>query len=164
MLDWPFKLKCSSGFIYNTFITHIFPWFCAWGGCAIICCLFHINPGKPGFCFFSYCAVLWCAQIIEYILARWSYSFVCALHYLIIIINADVSVSIALLKWLRSTFCRKCSQLHFMQNIGFCVYSWLISPNVIGGIGVLCLTIIVKSEVLPICHCLELGHETIFAL
>ena len=30
----------------------------------------------------------------------------------------------------------------------------------IGGICVLYLTIIIKSEVLPICHCIELGHET----
>ena len=30
--------------------------------------------------FFYNCAVLWCAQIIEYILARWSHSFVCTLH------------------------------------------------------------------------------------
>ena len=31
----------------------------------------------PGFCFFYYCAVSWCAQVIEYIMAQWLYSFVC---------------------------------------------------------------------------------------
>ena len=46
----------------------------------------YVYPGKAGFCFFSYCLVLWCAQILEYIMARWSYSFICTLHYLIIII------------------------------------------------------------------------------
>ena len=46
----------------------------------------HTYPRKAGFCVFYYCAVLWCAQIVEYIMARWSYSFVCTSHYLIIII------------------------------------------------------------------------------
>ena len=44
------------------------------------------NSGTAGFCFFHYCAGLWCAQIIEYIMAWWSYLFVCRLYYLIIII------------------------------------------------------------------------------
>ena len=35
---------------------------------------------------FHYCAIIWCAQIIEYIMSRWSYLFVCTLQYLIIII------------------------------------------------------------------------------
>ena len=26
-----------------------FPWWCAWGGCAIICRWFHLYPGKLGF-------------------------------------------------------------------------------------------------------------------
>ena len=38
---------------------------------------------KAGFCA---CAVLWCAQIIKYIMARRSYSFVCTLYFLIIVI------------------------------------------------------------------------------
>ena len=44
-----------------------------------------IYPGKVGFCFFDYCAVLWCVQIIKYI-AWWSYMVICTLHYLIIIL------------------------------------------------------------------------------
>ena len=37
-------------------------------------------------CVFNYCAVLWCAQIIEYIMVWWQYTVICTLHYLIIII------------------------------------------------------------------------------
>ena len=40
---------------------------------------------ETGFCFFYYCAVLCCAQIVENIMAQWSYPFVCILHYLVII-------------------------------------------------------------------------------
>ena len=48
--------------------------------------ILHIYPGKAEFCSFYYCTVLLCVQIIEYIMAQWSYSFVCTLHYRIIII------------------------------------------------------------------------------
>ena len=41
---------------------------------------------RYGFHFFYYCAVLWCVQIIKYIMAWLSYSFARTLHYLIIII------------------------------------------------------------------------------
>ena len=34
--------------------------------------LFHIYRGKPGFPFFYYCAVLWSAQVIKYIIGPWS--------------------------------------------------------------------------------------------
>ena len=50
-----------------------------------------------GFRFFYYCAILWCAQIIEYIKARWLYSFVCAYQ-------------------VHSIYCTSC-------NIWSCVYS-----------------------------------------
>ena len=33
--------------------------------------LFHIYRGKPGFPFFYYCAVLWSAQVIKYIIGPW---------------------------------------------------------------------------------------------
>ena len=53
---------------------------------------------KAGFCA---CAVLWCAQIIKYIMARWPYSFVCTLYFL------DVFEAVAFLKYLSGTFCRE---------------------------------------------------------
>ena len=37
-------------------------------------CLPYIYPGKDRLCFFYYCTVLYCVQMIEYIMARWSYS------------------------------------------------------------------------------------------
>ena len=54
---------------------HIFLWLCVWDGCTIICCWFHIYPRKAGFCDVYCCALLWCVQIIEYIMTWWSYSF-----------------------------------------------------------------------------------------
>ena len=99
MLDWPFKFRWSRGYMFNSSYYHyqigsinfdhcclIFSWLCAWGGCAIICYRFHIYPEKAGVVFLYHCVVLRFAQIIEYIMARWSYSLVCTLHYLIIII------------------------------------------------------------------------------
>ena len=58
--------------------------------CTIICCRFHIYPRyisqESWVLFLYYGAVLWYAQIIEYILARWWYSPVGTSHYIIIII------------------------------------------------------------------------------
>ena len=43
---------------------------------------------------------IWCTQIIEYIMARWPYSFVCTLHYLsIIIMQAYLKVLNCLNVW-----------------------------------------------------------------
>ena len=43
-------------------------------------------PGKPGICFHYYCAVYDRVQIVGYVLACRSYSFVCTVHHLIVII------------------------------------------------------------------------------
>ena len=43
---------------------------------------------------------------------------------------------------------------------GLCVFSWPISLVMIERIYILCLIIIIKSEVWTITHCLGLGHET----
>ena len=53
-------------------------------------------------CFLYQCEVLRCAQIVGYIMARWSHLFVCIIHYLIIIImqTYDISERIELLKCL----------------------------------------------------------------
>ena len=40
-------------------------------------------PGKAGLPIFYYCAVLWFAQIIKYIITWWPHSFVCTSHYLL---------------------------------------------------------------------------------
>ena len=63
---------------------HILPWLCAKGGCTIICIRLDIYPVAAGLGSFYWCAVVWCAQISEYIMPRCSYSFACTIHYLII--------------------------------------------------------------------------------
>ena len=52
------------------------------------------------------------------------------------------------------------SQLSIKQYVGLCVFSLPISFVMIEIIYILCLTIIIKSEVWTITHCLGLGHET----
>ena len=52
------------------------------------------------------------------------------------------------------------SQLSIIKFLGLCVFSLPISFVMIERIYVLCLIIIIKSEVWTITHCLRLGHET----
>ena len=52
------------------------------------------------------------------------------------------------------------SQLSIIQYVGLCVFSLPISFVMIERIYILCLIIIIKSEVWTITHCLGLGHET----
>ena len=53
------------------------------------------------------------------------------------------------------------SQLSIIQYVGLCVFSLPTSFVMIERIYILCLIIIIKSEVWTINHCLGLGHETI---
>ena len=52
------------------------------------------------------------------------------------------------------------SQLTIIEYAGLCVFSLPISLLMIERIHILCLIIILKSEVWTITHCLGLGHET----
>ena len=52
------------------------------------------------------------------------------------------------------------SQLSITQYVRLCVFSLPISFVMIERIYILCLIIIMKSEVWTITHCLGLGHET----
>ena len=64
-----------------------FPWLCAWDVCYIIFChLLHIRSGKTGNLLSLLLCSLWWVQIVGYVLPCRSYSFVCAVHHLIIII------------------------------------------------------------------------------
>ena len=161
-------LLSSSNRKYQPFpLLSYFPSLCAWGGCTHICCRFHLYPRKAGFCFFYYCAVLRCVQIIGYIMARWSYSFVCTLHHPIIIIMQTYLIrywtSSMLVRFILWSVCLRLSQfsqLSSMPYMGLCVFNLPISLTVTVRIGVLYRTIIIKSEVWPIYHCLWLGHET----
>ena len=67
---------------------HIFLWLCAWDVCYIIFChLLHIPSGKTGNLFSLLFCSFWWVQIVGYVLACRSYSFVCTVHHLIIIIE-----------------------------------------------------------------------------
>ena len=52
------------------------------------------------------------------------------------------------------------SQLSIIKYVGLCVFSLPIFFVMIEIIYILCLIIIIKSEVWTITHCLRLGHET----
>ena len=59
--------------------------------------------------------------------------------------------------WVRLSIC---SQLSIIQYVGLFVFSLPISFVMIESIYILCLIIIIKSEVWTITHCWGLGHET----
>ena len=86
----------QNGSINLSLCCHIFPRLCVWGGCTTIYIyyiymyiyiyiyIYHIYVSRGIWvCVFNYCAVFWCAQIIVYFKASWSYTHVCTLHYLI---------------------------------------------------------------------------------
>ena len=115
-------------------------------------------PGKTGFCFYDNCA-----QILEYIMARWSHSFVffklphCH-HY------ADVFEGIELPTTfqIHSVQCvSKMKSLNYLScDIWGCLYSacpFLLWEYIYIYFILLSSS---KSEIWPICHCLRLGHET----
>ena len=99
-LTGPFQHRWLKGYIYSScyhhhqigsihlsHCYHIFPWLCVWEFCHIIFCyLLHIHSGKTGNLFSLLLFSLWWVQIIGYVLSWRSYSFVCPLHHLIIII------------------------------------------------------------------------------
>ena len=66
-----------------------------------------LYPDKVGCCVFYHYAVLWCVQIIECIMTRWSYSFVCMSHYRLITIIQTYLKVLELLKCLSGKFCLK---------------------------------------------------------
>ena len=96
----PFQYLWLKGYIYSScyyhhqigsirlsHYHHILPWLCVWDVCYIIFCyLLHMHSGKTRNLFSLLLCSLWWMQIIGYILSWTSYSFVCTLHHLIIII------------------------------------------------------------------------------
>ena len=93
-------LDIMKGYIYSSFYYHhqigrihlshcyhIFPWLCVWDVCYIIFCyLLHIHFAKTGNLFSLFLCSWWWVQIVEYVLAWRSYSFIFTLQHLIIII------------------------------------------------------------------------------
>ena len=156
------------GSIHLSHCYHIFPWLCVWDVCCIIFCyLLHIHSGKTGNLSSSLLCSLWWVQMAGYTLT-WNIVFV----YLYITPShyhhcASLSEDIELIKRpviysLSSVWVRKCifSQLSIIQYVGLCVFSLPISLVMIEIMYILCLIIIIKSEVWIITHCLGLGHET----
>ena len=123
-------------------------------------------PGKPGICFHYYCAVydeckfsdtFWLAGRIRLFLQYTiSLSSLCKLiwrHW----INKMLVRYILSSVWARLSIF---SPLSIIQYVGLYVFILPISPVMIERIYILCLIIIIKSEVWTITHCLGLGHET----
>ena len=67
-----------------------------------------IHSGKAGNLYSLILCSLWSVQIVGYVLACRSYSFVCTLHNLIIIIVQTLSEDIELIKCLSDIICRVC--------------------------------------------------------
>ena len=86
---------------------HIFLWLCAWSGCSIVCCRFHICPGKHFFRLLLLCSLTMCANYRVHFDPM--VVFLCLhitlphYHY-----YADQSQGIGLLKCLSGTFCLEC--------------------------------------------------------
>ena len=69
---------------------------------------FLMGSGKTGNLFSLVLCSLWWVQVVGYVLAYRSYSFVCTLHHLIIIIVQTLSEDIELIKCLSDIICRVC--------------------------------------------------------
>ena len=108
---------------------------------------------------------LWWVQIVGYVLACRSYSFVVqyiiSLSSLCKLIWRHWTYKMPVRYILSSVWVRLSifSQLSIIQYVGLCAFSLPISLVVIERIYMLCLIIIIKSEIWTITHCLGLGHE-----
>ena len=126
--------------------------------------IFNMGIAIPGKTVFLIETAPWCCQIIEYIMSRWPYSYVCTLHHIIIIIiQTNLKVLNLLVSYSLPSVCLRLSQfsqLSFMQYMGLCVSSLPISFMVIVKIYELYLIIVIKPEEWHTCHCLGLCHET----
>ena len=131
----PFTYRWLKGYIYSSCYCHhqigsihlshcflILPWLCAWDVCCItFCLLLYIHSGKKGnLSSFILCS-LWWVQIVGYALACRSYSFVCTLHHLTIIIVQTLSEDIELLKCLSDIIWRMCKTKHILSVIHYTI-------------------------------------------
>ena len=165
----PFQYRWLKGYIYSScyhhhqigsihfsHCYHIFPWLCAWDVCCITFChLLHIHSGKTGNLFSLLVCSLWWVQIVGFVLACRSCSFVCTLHHLIFIIVQTYLKTLPVRYILSSVWVRLSIffQLSIIQYVRLCVFSLPISVGMIERIYIRCLIIIMKSEVWTITHC-----------
>ena len=156
------------GKVHSIHCFHIFPWLCAWDVCYIIYChLLHIRSGKTGNLLSLLLCSLWWVQIVGYVLACRSYWFFCTVHHLIIIIVQTyletLNLYIMPVRYILSSVWVRLSifsQLSIIQYVGLCVFSLPISLVMIARIYILCLIIIIKSEIRTVTHYLGLGDDT----
>ena len=118
----PFQYRWLKGYIYSScyyhhqigsihlsHCYHIFPWLCAWDVCYIIFCrLLHTRSGKTGNLFSLSLCSLWWVQIVGYVLPCRSYSFVCTVHHLIIIIVQN---------YLKTLNLKNACQIYFVECV-----------------------------------------------
>ena len=123
-------------------------------------------PGKPGICFHHYCAI--------YDECKYSATFWLADRIRLFVQHTISLSSLCKLIWRHSTYKRLVRYIlssvwvrskHILSVIhyticGLYVFSLPISLLMTERIYILCLIIIIKSEVWTITHCLGLGHET----
>ena len=123
-------------------------------------------PGKPGICFHYHCAVydeckysdaFWLADrtrlFVQYTISLSSFCKLIWRHWIYKMPVRYILSSV----WVRLSIF---SPLSIIQYVGLYVFSLPISLVMIERIYILCLIIIIKSEVWTITHCLGLGHET----
>ena len=133
-LKWYIYSSCyyhhQIGSIHHSHCFHIFPWLCAWDVCYIILChLLYINSAKTGNLFSLVLCSLWWVQIVGYVLAWRSYSFVCRLHHLIIIIVQTLSEDIELIKCLSDIiFVSKIKQILSVIHYNMWGYVFSVYP------------------------------------
>ena len=180
----PFQYRWLKGYIYNSCYYHhqigsihlfncyhIFPWLCVWDVCYIIFChLLHIRSGKTGSLFSLLLCSLWWVQLVAYVCfsdrTRLFVHYTISLSSLCKIIWRHWTYKMPVRYILSSVWVRlsTSSQLSIVQSIiqyvGLCVFSLPTPLVMIERVYILCLIIIIKSEVWTIAHCLGLGHET----
>ena len=110
------------GSIILTHCFYIFPWICAGDVCYIIFChLLHIHSRKTGILFSLLLCSLWC--IIGYVLACRSYSFVCTLHHLIIIMVQTYLKALNLYNACQIYFVECVSKIeHILSDMHYTIY------------------------------------------
>ena len=120
-------------YIHLTQCYHIFLRLSTWDLCYIILCnLLHVHSGKTGILFSLLLRGLWRVQIVGYVLACRSYTFVSKLNHVIIIIvqtylktkNLKNACQIYFVACVRLSIF---SQLPMKQYMGLCVFSLPIS-------------------------------------
>ena len=106
---------------------HTFPWLCAWDVCYIIFCHWlQIHSGKTGILFsLVLCSLRW-VQLVGYVLACRSCSFVCILHHLIITIVQT---------YLKTLNLSKACQIYFVECVSKIKHIFLVIHCIIYGTG-----------------------------